>query len=79
MLRAKKIVSSPVHDLSNELNIPIYFPENAKDEQFLSELESLKVDMCITAAYGNFLPKRYPYVYVCMSLLCKQKKSYFTI
>ena len=56
--RSKKIVNSPVHDLSNALNIPIYFPENAKDEQFLAELDSLKVDMCITAAYGNYLPKR---------------------
>eukprot|EP01036_Dinobryon_divergens_P026899 gene26899-35594_t len=57
--RSKKIVNSPVHDLSNALNIPIYFPENAKDEQFLAELDSLKVDMCITAAYGNYLPKRF--------------------
>ena len=34
-------------------------PEKATDPSFLDELESLKPDLCITAAYGCYLPKRF--------------------
>jgi len=57
--RNKKLTNSAVHDLSLKLGIPVLTPETAKDEIFLSQLESLQTDLCITAAYGNFLPKRF--------------------
>lgn len=50
---------SPVHALALKLQIPVLTPTSAKDEQFLSEFEALNVDMCITAAYGNYLPKKF--------------------
>lgn len=50
---------NPVHKLAGKLNIPLYTPQTAKDVNFLAELETLNVDLCITAAYGNFLPKRF--------------------
>lgn len=50
---------SPVHKLGNALKLPVLSPETAKDEEFLAHLESLSVDLCITVAYGNFLPKRF--------------------
>jgi len=57
--RNKKLTPSPVHKLAEELNLPLMTPESAKDEEFLSALEALQPDLCITAAYGNFLPKRF--------------------
>ncbi len=50
---------SPVHKLGQALKLPVLAPETAKDTEFLAHLESLNVDLCITAAYGNFLPKRF--------------------
>lgn len=35
----------------------ILVPETAKDEAFLQRLRELQPDLCITAAYGNFLPQ----------------------
>lgn len=57
--RNKKLTPSPVHALAESLQIPLYTPESAKDEGFLSALEALSPDLCVTAAYGNFLPKRF--------------------
>lgn len=34
-------------------------PRSAKDSAFLEQMEKLKPDLCITAAYGNLLPKRF--------------------
>ena len=34
-------------------------PIKAKDEDFLSNLEEMAPDLCITAAYGQWLPKRF--------------------
>ena len=50
---------SPVHKLGQALKLPVLSPETAKDAEFLTHLESLGIDLCITAAYGNFLPKRF--------------------
>jgi methionyl-tRNA formyltransferase len=50
---------SPVQLLSRKLQLPLLSPETAKDTTFLEHLESLQVDLCITAAYGNYLPKRF--------------------
>eukprot|EP01039_Chlorochromonas_danica_P010573 gene10573-11714_t len=57
--RNKKLTKSPVHELAEVKSIPLLCPETAKDENFLTQLESLQIDLCITAAYGNFLPKRF--------------------
>jgi methionyl-tRNA formyltransferase len=57
--RKQVLTPSPVQALAKSLDIPVLTPENAKDEDFLSELESLNVDLFITAAYGNYLPKRF--------------------
>ena len=57
--RIKKITPSPVQVAAEELSIAVFSPEKAKDEDFLSALEALSPDLCITAAYGNYLPKRF--------------------
>lgn len=50
---------SPVHEAADSLSIPVYCPEKASDISFLEALENIKPDLCITAAYGNYLPKRF--------------------
>lgn len=37
----------------------IWTPETAKSKEFLADLEALAPDVCITAAYGQYLPKRF--------------------
>ncbi|CAK8987764.1 unnamed protein product [Durusdinium trenchii] len=59
--RVKKAVSkTAVHDLAEKLGVPcVLTPPSAKDPGFLEELESLKPDVCVTAAYGEYLPRRF--------------------
>lgn len=57
--RTKELLPSPVHSYALSQGIPVLTPETAKDESFLQDLEALKPDLCITAAYGNYLPKRF--------------------
>lgn len=49
-------VKSPVHELALQHGIPVLTPESAKDPLFLNDLSELQPDLCITAAYGNYLP-----------------------
>eukprot|EP00518_Triparma_eleuthera_P001742 CAMPEP_0182461928 /NCGR_PEP_ID=MMETSP1319-20130603/6362_1 /TAXON_ID=172717 /ORGANISM="Bolidomonas pacifica, Strain RCC208" /LENGTH=352 /DNA_ID=CAMNT_0024661287 /DNA_START=189 /DNA_END=1244 /DNA_ORIENTATION=+ len=57
--RKKILQPTPVHVAAEEEGVRVFTPENAKDEQFLEELEALSPDLCITAAYGCYLPKRF--------------------
>jgi methionyl-tRNA formyltransferase len=58
--RRGKEEQSPVGLIATELDIPILTPEKAKDDAFLTSLENeFKPDLCITAAYGQYLPKRF--------------------
>lgn len=57
--RKMKLTPSPVQLLAESKNIPLLTPVKAKDEDFLSELEDMEPDLCITAAYGQWLPKRF--------------------
>lgn len=57
--RKQKLTKSPVHILAENNSIPVYFPEKAKNETFLQCLKEIQPDLCITAAYGNFLPQEF--------------------
>ncbi|APJ02859.1 methionyl-tRNA formyltransferase [Silvanigrella aquatica] len=48
---------SPVHELALSHGIPVLTPQTAKDQEFINDLKILQPDLCITAAYGNYLPK----------------------
>jgi methionyl-tRNA formyltransferase len=50
---------SPVHVLALENGIPVLTPQTAKDPQFLSDLAVMEPDLCVTAAYGNYLPANF--------------------
>ncbi|GMH72929.1 hypothetical protein TL16_g06046, partial [Triparma laevis f. inornata] len=61
--RKKQLTPTPVQTMAEkcfpENSVKILTPENAKDEAFLSTLKDLKPDLCVTAAYGCYLPKRF--------------------
>lgn len=57
--RKQKLTPSPVQKLAEKMNITVMVPEKAKDDEFLRKLEEIKPDLCITAAYGQWLPKRF--------------------
>lgn len=51
---------SPVGKVAEELNLEVLCPEKAKDSDFLDKFEKdIRPDLCITAAYGQYLPKRF--------------------
>lgn len=59
--RKGKPEPSPVGKVADELGIPLVLcPEKAKDPVFLDQLATeCRPDLCITAAYGQYLPKRF--------------------
>ena len=57
--RKGKVEVTPVGRVAEELGIAVLAPEKANDSNFLDALEHLRPDVCITAAYGQYLPKRF--------------------
>lgn len=57
--RNKKLTPSPVHLLAEKLNIELMIPEKANEAEFLRKLADISPDLCITAAYGNYLPRAF--------------------
>jgi len=59
-VKKKAAAKTPIHERAEELGVErVWYPASAKDEEFLADLESLAPDLCITAAYGQYLPKRF--------------------
>lgn len=58
--RKRVSTPSPVHALAESLGIDtVLTPSSARDQDFLAALADIKPDLCITAAYGNFLPQKF--------------------
>ena len=60
--RGLKLQPTAVEKLARDMGFgsdQILVPEKANEAPFLEELGSLSPDLCITAAYGNFLPQRF--------------------
>lgn len=57
--RKKVLQPSAVQALADSEGVPVMTPATARDEEFLTGLEELQPDLCITAAYGQFLPRRF--------------------
>lgn len=53
--RKRKIVPTPVHAKADELGIPVFQPETAKDEAFYERIAAEEPDFLVTAAYGQIL------------------------
>ena len=57
--RSGEVIPTPVQISAQTHGIPVLTPKNAKDAEFLSDLAALEPDLCVTAAYGNYLPANF--------------------
>jgi methionyl-tRNA formyltransferase len=55
--RGRKLAGSPVKLLASAYKIPVFQPENLRDEASQQELINLNADLLIVVAYGLILPK----------------------
>ena len=56
--RGMKLVASPVKELALANNIPVFQPENFRQDETVEQLRSLQPDVCAVVAYGRILPQR---------------------
>lgn len=56
---ASSSVPTPVGQWAEAKAVPCETPESARDPEFLSRLAALEPDVCVTAAYGQFLPSAF--------------------
>ena len=56
--RGMKMVYSPVKEVAIDKNIPVFQPENFREEETVEELRALKPDICAVVAYGRILPQK---------------------
>lgn len=57
--RKNRLTQSPVHKLAKKLKLKVLTPYSARDMPFLDKMRALQPDLCVTAAYGQFLPKSF--------------------
>ncbi|MDG2960566.1 methionyl-tRNA formyltransferase [Bisgaard Taxon 10/6] len=55
--RGKKLQVSPVKQLAQQHNIPVYQPKSLRNEEAQAELAALNADVMVVVAYGLILPK----------------------
>ena len=55
--RGMKLAFSPVKEVALEHNIPVFQPENFRDEETVQQLRELKPDVAAVVAYGRILPQ----------------------
>lgn len=55
--RGKKLQASPVKQLAEQHNIPVYQPKSLRKEEAQAELQALNADVMVVVAYGLILPK----------------------
>lgn len=55
--RGKKLQASPVKQLAEQNDIPVYQPKSLRKEEAQSELKALNADVMVVVAYGLILPK----------------------
>ena len=56
--RGMKMVFSPVKEVALAAGIPVFQPENFRDEETARQLKALDPDICAVVAYGRILPQR---------------------
>lgn len=55
--RGKKLQASPVKQLAEQHNIPVYQPKSLRKEEAQEELKALNADVMVVVAYGLILPE----------------------
>ena len=56
--RGMKLVASPVKEVALSASIPVFQPENFREEATVETLRALKPDICAVVAYGRILPQK---------------------
>ena len=56
--RGMKLVASPVKEVALAHNLPVFQPENFREEETVEQLRALKPDICAVVAYGRILPQK---------------------
>jgi len=56
--RGMKLVASPVKEVAMQHNIPVFQPENFREEETVQQLRDLKPDVAAVVAYGRILPQK---------------------
>ncbi len=56
--RGMKMVMSPVKEVALANDIPVYQPENFRDDETVEALRALQPDVVAVVAYGRILPQR---------------------
>ena len=56
--RGMKLVAPPVKEVALAQNIPVFQPENFREDAVVEQLAALKPDVCAVVAYGRILPQR---------------------
>ena len=55
--RGKKLQASPVKQLAEQHQIPVYQPKSLRKEEAQAELKALNADVMVVVAYGLILPQ----------------------
>ena len=56
--RGMKMIFSPVKEVAIAHEIPVFQPENFRDEETVEQLRALQPDVCAVVAYGRILPQK---------------------
>jgi len=56
--RGMKLVASPVKEVALEHSLPVFQPENFREEETVEQLRQLKPDVVAVVAYGRILPQK---------------------
>ena len=56
--RGMKMVYSPVKEVAIAHDIPVFQPENFREEETAQQLRDLNPDVCAVVAYGRILPQK---------------------
>ena len=56
--RGMKLVYSDVKQVALAHGLPVFQPENFREEETVQQLRDLKPDICAVVAYGRILPQR---------------------
>ena len=56
--RGMKMVASPVKELALQHEIPVFQPENFREDETVEQLRALNPDVVAVVAYGRILPQR---------------------
>ncbi len=77
--RGKKMHKTPVKELCERYDIPVYQPKRMRHEEAVQEFQSIEADVAVVIAYGQILPasvlfdKRYGSINIHASLLPKYR------